>query len=57
MQRAVITGLKVAAALQTGEPFIGVDTAATELIARTAAAKAAPITTLDMMSSLFGASK
>jgi hypothetical protein len=56
MQRARVTGFKVAAALQTGEPFIGVDTAATELIAKTATAKPALITTLCMMSSLLGAS-
>jgi hypothetical protein len=56
MQRAGVNGFKLLAALQTSEPFIGADTAAIELMARTAAAKAVPITTLDMMSSLFGAS-
>ena len=55
MQRAGVTGFKLAAALQTSELLMGLDTAATELMARTAAAKAAPITTLDMMSSLLGA--
>ena len=55
MQRAGVTGLKLAAALQTSELFMGADTAATELIARTAAAEATPIATLSMMSSLFGA--
>ena len=52
MQHAGVTGFKLAAALQTSELFMGPDTAATELIARTAAAKATPIATLDMMSSL-----
>jgi hypothetical protein len=55
MQRAGVTGFKLLAALQTSELFIGADTAATELKARIAAAKAAPITTLDMMSSCYGA--
>ena len=56
MQRAGATGFKLAAALQTSELLMELDTAATELIARSAAAKTAPITTLHMMSSLFGAS-
>jgi hypothetical protein len=55
MQRAGVTGFKLPAALQTNELFIGADTAATELISRTAAAKATPITTLNMMASLSGA--
>jgi hypothetical protein len=54
MQRAGVTGFKLPAALQTSELLMVLDTAATELIARTAAAKAAPNTTLNMMSSLFG---
>jgi len=45
MQRAGLTGFKLAAALQTSELFIGADTAATELIVRTVAAKVTPITT------------
>jgi hypothetical protein len=56
MQRTEVTGFKVAAALQTGALFIGADTAATELMPRTAAAKAAPITKLYMKSSLSSAS-
>jgi hypothetical protein len=52
MQRAGVTGFKLLAALQTGDPLVGAETAVTELRARTAAAKAAPVTTFNMMSSL-----
>jgi hypothetical protein len=55
MQRTEVTGFKVAAALQTGEPFIGADTAATELMASAAVAKKIPITTLHITSSHCGA--
>lgn len=55
MQRAGVTGFKLLAALQTGDPLTGAGMAATELRARTAAAKATPVTTFNMMSSLVGA--
>ena len=55
MQRAGVTGFKLLTALQTGDPLIGADIAATELRVRTVAAKATPATTFTMLSSLIGA--